>query len=140
MEAYRHRSAEGEHECHVSVDNRAVQQSASTAATRLLPRKHCVTPETYAKRLARKEGFAEEVLAFILRNINGISIDREYHMETTRAVWGLIIRGSTACAHGRLCSVVWSRVMLSGDADAEGLLSYLPFATKLLNMGSYEVT
>eukprot|EP01043_Picozoa_sp_COSAG02_P057745 COSAG02_NODE_7064_length_3201_cov_43.745003_3_plen_389_part_00 len=143
--------AEGEHErANASVGQPggpAIGLNCSNPPT--ATQKHCVTPGDICNAaLARKEGFAEEVLAFVLsRNVTGISIDWEYSYGNNQSCMVALFSYVAAqlAPHGKGFAPWVSNgggwQSSPGDADAEwDYWSYLPFATKLLNMGSYEVT
>jgi hypothetical protein len=111
--------------------------------------KHCVTPgDICSAALARKEAFAAEVLAFVMsRNVSGISMDWEYAYGNNQTCMVALFSFVAAqlAPHGKGFAPWVSNgggwQSSPGDADAEwDYWSYLPFATKLLNMGSYEAT
>jgi hypothetical protein len=110
-------------------------------------RGHCVTPaDICSAALARKEAFAGEVLAFVLsRNVTGVSVDWEYAYGNNQtcfaALWAHV--AAVLAPHGKSFAPWVSNgggwQGGTGDADAEwDYQSYLPYASKLINMGSCE--
>ena len=143
--------AEGEHErANATVGEPggpAIGLNCSNPPTAAEMKKGCITPaDICSAALARKEAFADEVLAFVLsRNVTGVSVDWEYAYGNNQtcfaALWAHV--AAVLAPHGREFAPWisngggWSSTR--GDADAEwDYQSYLPFASKLINMGSYE--
>ena len=107
---------------------------------------HCVTPaDLCSAALARKEAFAAEVLAYLLRvDATGVTVDWEYQygndMDCFTELWRFVksVIGPHGKSFAAWISTAGAYTASPGNDDTEwNYTAYLPWADELLDMGSY---